>query len=275
MKLQQFWTKYKQLAVSLNKEDTAVRFLICELLSLSTTDFYIKQDQDLKTEDQELLVQAISRYLYQHEPVQYIVGYTYFCGLKLTVNPFVLIPRFETEELVDLVINENHFKTQTILDMGTGSGAIALALKKKLPHSTVYAVDISEDALKVASLNANHLQLDVHFIQSDLFANVSSKVDIIVSNPPYIDAEEELDAIVKNYEPHLALFAPQKGLFYYETILKQARNYVNEPFLMAMEIPINHDEEIMKIGNRYYSDAKITILKDLSHRSRILLIKSK
>ncbi|MGD9886389.1 MAG: peptide chain release factor N(5)-glutamine methyltransferase [Bacilli bacterium] len=275
MKLQQFWTKYKQLAMSLNKEDTAIRFLISELLSLSTTDFYLKQDQDLTSEDQELLEQAISRYLYQHEPVQYIVGYTYFCDLKLEVSPFVLIPRFETEELVDLVINENHLKRPTILDIGTGSGAIALALKKNIPDSTIYATDISEAALKVAALNANRLQLDVHFIQSDLFANISSKVDIIVSNPPYIDAEEELEAIVKNYEPHLALFAPQKGLFYYETILKQARNYVNETFLMAMEIPINHDEEIREMANRYYSDAKITILKDLSHRSRMLLIKSK
>lgn len=130
MNLRQFWFKYRHLAERLNKETSAVRLLISEPLSLSKTDFYLQQNEILNEDQLALLERALFRYLYQNEPVQYIIGYTYFYQLKLKVNSDVLIPRPETEELVDLIIKRNTFTTPVILDIGTGSGAIALALKK-------------------------------------------------------------------------------------------------------------------------------------------------
>ncbi len=272
MNLRQFWFKYRHLAERLNKETSAVRLLISEPLSLSKTDFYLQQNEILNEDQLALLERALFRYLYQNEPVQYIIGYTYFYQLKLKVNSDVLIPRPETEELVDLIIKRNTFTTPVILDIGTGSGAIALALKKAIPHALVYASDLSASALAVAKENAQTLNLPITFMQGDLFAGFTGRIDILVSNPPYLDPSLPLEPLVKDYEPHLALFASQKGLYFYEAILKQAPKYLNDAFLIAFEIPINHDQELLMLANQYFPFAKRAIIKDLSNRSRMLLI---
>lgn len=273
--LQDFWFHYRHLARSLNKEEQAIKNIICGLMNLTPTAFYLSFHAGIEEEIKSKLEIAINRYLYQNEPVQYILNMAYFYGLKLYVNKNVLIPRPETEELVEIVIKNNQLNNPIIVDIGTGSGAIALALKKHIPDSVVYATDISIEALDVARRNAKELSLDVSFLLGDLFAAFDKKANMIVSNPPYIDLSEEVESIVKDNEPHLALYAQQKGLFYYEAILSQAKVYLETQFLLAFEIPMDKDEQLLEIANRYFFGCDITILKDLTNRSRILLIKSK
>ena len=170
--------------------------------------------------------EAIQR-LEAGEPVQYIVGNVDFYGNVITVNPSVLIPRFETEGLIEKTISKIKQKFSMpidILDLCTGSGCIAITLQKKL-NANVVASDISSDALKVASENIKQNDVQVELIESNLFENIHQKFDVIISNPPYIAYEEEIDDVVKNYEPHIALYADNHGLYFYEEILKNIEYY--------------------------------------------------
>ena len=172
------------------------------------------------------------------KPLQYIVGTAPFYDLTLKVNENVLIPRFETEYLTEKTINYSKKLFQNkikILDIGTGSGAIAIALKKHL-NSNVTASDISLDALKLAKENAKQNNVEITFIHSNIFENIKEKYDIIISNPPYIAYDEKIDDIVKNNEPHLALYADDNGLYFYKEIIKKAKKYLNEKSILAFEI---------------------------------------
>lgn len=169
-------------------------------------------------------------------PVQYIIGNVDFYGITLKVNEDVLIPRFETEELVSKVIQySSHFRNPSIVDIGTGSGAIAITLKKKLT-SSVTATDISKKALNVAKENALGNNVSINFKEGNLLEPLTEKYDIVVSNPPYIAYDEEIMDVVKNNEPHLALYAPNNGIYYYEEILKNIKKYLNDKYLIAFEI---------------------------------------
>jgi release factor glutamine methyltransferase len=153
-------------------------------------------------------------------PVQYIIGYVDFYGLKINVNEFTLIPRYETEYLIELTLKElkqMNLANPKILDLCTGSGAIGLTLKSLLPSSEVTLSDISKDALMVANKNKNELNLDVNIIESDLFKNIPGKFDVIISNPPYVMTNETLPKDVL-YEPHLALYSGLKGIDHIEEI---------------------------------------------------------
>ena len=155
-------------------------------------------------------------------PVQYIIGYVDFYGLKINVNEFTLIPRYETEYLIELTLKEIkklNLANPKILDLCTGSGAIGLTLKSLLPSSEVTLSDISKDALMVANKNKNELNLDVNIIESDLFKNIQGKFDVIISNPPYVMTNETLSKDVL-YEPHLALYSGPKGIDHIEEIFK-------------------------------------------------------
>ena len=205
-------------------------------------------------------------------PVQYIVGNVNFYGINLKVNENVLIPRFETEELVDRIINyaKKQNKTLKIVDIGTGSGAIAITLKKKL-NAKVTATDISDAALEVAMENALVNDVQIDFKLGNLLEPLNQKYDILVSNPPYIAYDEEIMEIVKNNEPHLALYAPNNGLYYYEEILKNAINYLNEKALIAFEIGEKQGESIKELSLKYLGvEAKIE--KDLQGRGRFAFI---
>ena len=205
-------------------------------------------------------------------PVQYIVGNVNFYGINLKVNENVLIPRFETEELVDRIINyaKKQNKTLKVVDIGTGSGAIAITLKKKL-NAKVAATDISDAALEVAMENALVNDVQIDFKLGNLLEPLNQKYDILVSNPPYIAYDEEIMEIVKNNEPHLALYAPNNGLYYYEEILKNARNYLNEKSLIAFEIGEKQGESIKELSLKYLGiEAKIE--KDLQGRDRFAFI---
>ena len=221
------------------------------------------------------LEEAIKR-LEQGEPVQYIVGDVDFYGNIIKVNKNVLIPRRETEELVEktgeFIKKLFPNKEISIIDIGTGSGCIPITLKKHFPTSNVSAVDISEEALKVAVDNSKSNDVEINFIHSNLFENVSGKYHCIISNPPYIKEDEEIMDIVKNNEPHLALYAPNEGLYFYEEILKEANKYLEEKFIIAFEIGETQGQDILAIAGKYFPQSKLILEKDLQHLDRFVFI---
>lgn len=207
-------------------------------------------------------------------PIQYLIGYVDFYGYKINVNEDVLIPRYETEYLLEKVINisKQIFSDKiNILDIGTGSGAISIVLKNEL-NSNVTACDISKKALNVAINNAKINNSSINFIKSDIFSNINDKFDIIISNPPYISSDEVIMDSVKKYEPNLALYAPKDGLYFYEEIIKDARKYLNDKFIIAFEIGWWQGNLIYDIAKRYFNDSVIRIEKDLTDRDRYLFI---
>lgn len=215
---------------------------------------------------------AIKR-LQNGEPVQYIVGDVDFCGNIIKVNSNVLIPRFETEELV--MKTYNYIKTKlndnvSIVDLGTGSGCIAISLKKLLPNASVSAVDISADALDVAKLNAK--DSDIKFYLGNMLEPLDNKYDVIISNPPYIAYDEEIMDIVKNNEPHMALYADNNGLHFYEEIIKNASKYLNKKSIIAFEIGETQANKICEYIKKYLPNAKVSVEKDLQNRDRFIFI---
>lgn len=210
-------------------------------------------------------------------PVQYIVGNVDFYGNTINVNKNVLIPRFETELLVDKTIKyiKTNFKNRVdILDIATGSGCIAITLKKEI-DSTVDASDISEEALKVAQENALNNKVDINFINSDMLTNITKKYDIIISNPPYLTKEDDIMDIVKNNEPEIALYAKDNGLYYYDVILKNIKNNLKDKYLIAFEIGYTQGEAIKNIAIKYLDNINVKIEKDYSNKDRFVFIEPK
>lgn len=226
----------------------------------------------IHTEDN--LEEAMKR-LENGEPVQYIIGDTIFYKYLFKVNKNVLIPRPETEELVERTINlikENNLSSSSLLDIGTGSGCIAITLKKELPNLQVSACDISKKALEVANTNSKLNNTDITFIESDIYSNINNKYDIIISNPPYIKEDEEIMDIVKNNEPSLALYAKNNGLYFYEQIIKKSPSYLNKKSILAFEIGETQGQDIINIAKETYPNSKIILEKDFRNLDRYIFI---
>lgn len=212
------------------------------------------------------------RRLENGEPVQYIVGNVDFYGYNFIVNKNVLIPRFETEELVDRTIKyiKKYLSDNLdIVDLGTGSGCIAITLKKEL-NCNVDAVDISKKALEVAKLNAKNNNVDINFIEGDMLKPLSKKYDVIISNPPYISYNEEIEDLVKNNEPHSALYAEDEGLYYYKEIIKNANNYLKGKAIIAFEIGYLQGPILKEYAYNYFDN--VIVEQDLSGKDRFLFI---
>lgn len=229
---------------------------------------YLKKYLKDKTLDEgiELLNKGI--------PVQYIVGNVDFYGYNFKVNENVLIPRFETEELVEKTIkyiNKYLDKKVDILDLGTGSGCIAITLKKEL-DCNVDAVDISPKALEIAKLNAKNNNVDITFYEGDMLNPINKIYDVIISNPPYIAYNEEIMEIVKNNEPHTALYAEDNGLKYYKDIISNANKYLKEKSIIAFEIGEKQGKLILEYAKNYFKDSIITVEKDMQNRDRFVFI---
>ena len=221
----------------------------------------------------EKLEEGIEK-LKRGEPVQYIVGNTDFYGNIIKVNKSVLIPRFETEELVEKTISyiKQMFKGKVkIADLGTGSGCIAITLKKEI-DCDVDAVDISSDALKVAKENALNNNVEINFYVGDMLNPLSDKYDVIISNPPYISYDMEIMDNVKKNEPHIALYANNNGLYYYEEILKNINRYLKSPSLVAFEIGYEQGNDIILLVNKYLPKSKVVIEKDMQGKDRFAFI---
>lgn len=235
-----------------------------------------------ETEIDELLkvsenIESDYNKLLKKYPIQYLIGYVNFYGYKLYVNENVLIPRYETELLVEKTIKyvKKIFNNQkiNILDLGTGSGAIAITLKKEL-NANVTAIDISKEALKTAQKNSNENNVIINFINNNMLEGIDEKFDLIISNPPYISYDEKIMDTVKLYEPHLALYAENKGLYYYEEILKRISNNLSSKYLIAFEIGYKQANEIKQLVQLYLPKSIIRIEKDYSGKDRYIFIKS-
>ena len=209
-------------------------------------------------------------------PVQYIVGNVDFYGYNFLVNKNVLIPRFETELLVEKSVNYikklfGNYSEISVIDIGTGSGCIAISLKKLL-NCDVSAVDISNEAIEVAQGNAIINNVDIKFMNSDLFSDVDGIYDVIISNPPYIRYDEEIMDIVKDNEPSVALYAADNGLYYYKEILSNCSKYLKEKFLICFEIGCEQGVEIKNLALKYLKDIHISVEKDYSGLDRFVFI---
>ena len=205
-------------------------------------------------------------------PVQYIVGNVDFCGYTMNVNENVLIPRFETEGLIEIALDYLSNTNIDVVDLGCGSGCIAITLKKKLPNINMDAVDISNEALTVARSNALLNNADITFYNGDMLKPLNKKYDCIISNPPYIAYDEEIMDIVKNNEPHLALYADNNGLYFYEEIIKSSNKNLKSKNIIAFEIGEKQGEEIKQIALSYFPNSKVIVEKDLQNRDRFVFV---
>lgn len=232
--------------------------------------------------EEEVQVDIINEYkkrveaLKEKKPIQYVIGNVNFYGNKFLVNENVLIPRFETEELIEntLLYIDKIFpdKNLKVIDLGTGSGCIGITLKLKNPSFDVTLLDISKEALEVAKQNASSLNAQVKLCQNDMLENLEEKYDIIISNPPYIKENEPIEEIVKNNEPHLALYAGIDGLDCYRKILKEAKYHVNNRFLLAFEIGETQKDAIIELAKLNFPQARIDAKKDMQNRDRMIFI---
>ncbi|HFI2472081.1 peptide chain release factor N(5)-glutamine methyltransferase [Streptococcus sp. SS-4456] len=263
MNYAQLFAAYEEQLVAIGEEAESLSFTFRGLKGLNFTEFLLLLRQEVTPTDKKE-IDAIFQQLSQHRPAQYIIGKADFHDLEFAVDERVLIPRPETEELVDLILQENSGAGLRILDIGTGSGAIAISLAKARPDWEVVAVDISEDALEVAQENSRNNQVSVQFIQSDVLQAVTGQFDIIVSNPPYIspDDKDEVGANVLASEPHLALFAEEDGLAIYRQIAEQAGTFLKENGKLYFEIGYKQGQALTDLLALHFPKKRIRVLKD-------------
>jgi len=259
------------------KEESLARFLLMYMLDESSQLFLNKLSEQLSKEREEKYFSLIEKHIKEDVPLSHLVGFEYFYDRKYKVTKDVLSPRMETEELIYKVVE--YVKTTKknnlrILDLCTGSGIIAITLKKELSQFSidVVASDISKEALEVAKENAKTHTADIRFIQSDIFNNIDDKFDIIVSNPPYIDRKDEVtmeDNVLK-YDPHLALFAEEEGMYFYRNITEQANSYLNANGVIFFEIGYDQKDKIVKLAdmNGYHAE----VYKDINGRDRMAFL---
>lgn len=273
MKLAQIFKDFEEKLIVQGEEAESLSFVYRSLKNLSFTDFIFTLQQEV-TEEEKEFVEEIYTKLANHIPAQYIIGHAEFFGMQLKVDERVLIPRPETEELVELILAENLKDNLKVLDIGTGSGAIALVLAKNRPDWSVTAADISQDALELATENANVQNLNLSFIKSDCFSKISSKYDIIVSNPPYISREdqEEVGLNVLHSEPHLALFADEDGLAIYRRIAEDSKDYLNDGGKIYLEIGYKQGQSVPVLFRKNFPEKRVRTLKDQFGQDRMVVI---
>ena len=259
------------------KEESLARFLLMYMLDESPQLFSNSLSEKLSKENEEKYFSLIEKHIKEDVPLSHLVGFEYFYDRKFKVTKDVLSPRMETEELIYKVVEyvkatkKNNLK---ILDLCTGSGIIAITLKKELDQFSidVLASDISEEAIKVAKENAQSHDATIKFVKSDIFNNIDDKFDIIVSNPPYIDRKDEVtmqDNVLK-YDPHLALFAEEEGMYFYRKIIEQANDYLNENGVMFFEIGYDQKDKIIKLADMNGYSAEV--YKDINGRDRMAFL---
>lgn len=250
------------------------KILLAELINMNPLELLNNLNEIVEPEKCEIYKQEIFA-LKEGKPLQYVIGNVNFYGNKFYINKNVLIPRFETEELVENTVNyiNEFFKEPVdIIDLGCGSGVIGLTLEKKVSTNSVDLIDISKGALEVAQKNCQNLNSKATLIQSDMFENVNKKYDVIISNPPYIKNNEEIEAIVRENEPSLALFAGDDGLDCYKKIILNIKPFMKEKCLIAFEIGMTQAEDITALVKKNLDNVSIIVKKDLSGKDRMLFI---
>lgn len=256
-------------SIESDEADIECAILLEYVMNTQRGDLFSHPDRILSDEEEKTFFSFIERRK-SGEPVQYIIGRTFFYGLEFFCDKSVLIPRFDTEVLVEEIIKRAK-KNSALLDLCTGSGCIALSVKHEREDIKVSASDISTAALKVAKKNKETLNLDINLIQSDLFENIEGKFDIIASNPPYIPTKVilGLDEKVKDFEPEGALDGGEDGLDFYKEIAKKAKDYLKEEAILIMEIGFDQGEDVSDIlsENGYKN---IEVIKDLNGLDRVV-----
>ncbi|MBQ1899692.1 MAG: peptide chain release factor N(5)-glutamine methyltransferase [Erysipelotrichaceae bacterium] len=272
--------EYRKLFKEKGLPPETVKAFLFELCNDHDVNLYLDIDKPMKKEVYDLFVSGMERIM-NNEPMNYVLGYSYFYGYRFIVNDGVLIPRPETEELVGLILSkyDEYFEKRKIrvCDVGTGSGAIAIALKKEEDRLKVYASDISEDALKVAKTNAENNDCDVTFLQGSMlepYIEKDLKFDILVSNPPYIKTVETIEASVYDYEPHVALFGGSDGLKFYREILRDAHKILCPNGFIFFEMGYDLKDSLSALAKEYFPQAQIEVYKDINGKDRMMMIRS-
>ena len=257
-----------------DKEESLAKFLLMYMLDETTEQFSNKLSEELSVEQENRYFDLINKNINEDTPLSHLVGFDYFYDRKFKVTKDVLSPRMETEELIYKVLE--HIKKSKkdsfrILDLCTGSGIIAITLKKEIveKYTEIVASDISEKALSIAIENANNNNANITFIKSDLFDNISGKFDLIISNPPYISYKDKIiikDSVL-NYDPHLALFAEEDGIYFYRKIIENAVHYLSKDGVIFFEIGYDQKEKIFELGKN--NNFITTVYKDINNRDRI------
>lgn len=244
-------------------------YVFRELKSWSLLDFILHQNKEVTESDQKIL-ESIMAQLEDHRSPQYITGKAYFRDLELAIDERVLIPRPETEELVDLVLKENSKADLRVLDIGTGSGAIAISLKSARPDWQVTASDISQGALQLAEENSKLNQVSLDFVESDVFGQITGTFDVIISNPPYIayGDKDEVGMNVLASEPHLALFADEDGFAIYRQIIEGAGEHLSENGKLYFEIGYKQGDGLRALLSKHFPQKRIRVLEDIFGKDR-------
>lgn len=270
---------YENMLMEQDKDSNVPKVLFYHLAKKEPHQLYLMMDEEVEPKLLQEFEEAIGLYLKGY-PVQYIKGVETFFGRDFIVNENVLIPRYETEELVENILYsiDDYFdgsEPLDLVDVGTGSGAIAISLKAEEPRLKVVATDISAEALEVAKKNAERLETEITFLQGDMLAPLIEKelkFDIFVSNPPYIPQDQDIESVVKDNEPHVALFGGKDGLYFYRKIFENVRKVLKDRAILAFEMGFDQKEDMEKEVRRYFPEEPFTILKDMNGKDRMLFI---
>ena len=260
---------------SKRKKENIVKKYLSLYLNISNSDILLNKSIPWSDKDKAKLRRHLTK-INKGEPIQYVIKKEFFYNYILKVTEDVLIPRPETEELVSNIINiEKINKKLKILEIGTGSGCIAIALKKNLITPSVTSLDISKKAIEIAKENASLLKIDINFVCKDFFHfSTKEKFDVIVSNPPYIPLKDKkfVDSVVYKNEPHKALFVENDPLIFYKKILNFSSNYLNKNGRVYFEINDLYKDDMKKYLDLFYSNIKYEFVKDMQNKYRFLFL---
>ncbi len=270
----------ERYALDNEKEPSAVKLLMLHHTGMRSAELMASFEKAMDKDTYDRFLQSVNQYVVDNKPVQYITGNEYFYGHNFCVNKDVLIPRFETEELIGYILDlkQSYFKDQSIklLDVGTGSGCLAITLNIEDPTIRVHATDISKEAIAVAQKNNHDLNGSVVFHHGDLLEPVKGETfDMLISNPPYIPNDEFVEALVKDNEPHIALFGGDDGLEYYRRILQTAESVLNDRYIIAFEHAYDKAAQLKKMVKKYLKHIRIIQKKDMQGKDRMMFILKK
>ena len=262
-----------------NKDCNVAKVLFYHLANKEPHQLYLMMDEEVEDELYQAFQAGIKRYM-DGEPIQYIKGKETFFSRDFIVNEDVLIPRYETEELVENILYKiddyfEDYESIDLCDVRTGSGAIAISLALEESKLNVVATDISKEALEVARLNAQELGANIEFYQGDMLEPLidrEMKVDIFVSNPPYIPVEQDIESVVKDNEPHVALFGGNDGLYFYRKIFSKVQSVIKDRALLAFEMGFDQRELMCQAVEHYFPNIPYEIIKDINGKDRMLFI---